>query len=59
MKKTLIAESFDSRTLANMEVALNGRVRAFQSALRTIAFVGTPPAKSSNAPKPATEHFAA
>jgi hypothetical protein len=60
MKKTvMIAESFDSRTLANMEVALNGRARAFQSGLKNTGFVVISPRRSSNAPNAATEHLAA
>jgi hypothetical protein len=55
MKKTvMIAESFDSRTLANMEVALERACRVFQLGLRNTGFVGVSPGKSSNAPNAVT-----
>jgi hypothetical protein len=55
----MIADSFDSRTLANMEVVLERHVKSSRRGPRNMNFVGIAPAKSSNAQRVATKHLEA
>jgi hypothetical protein len=50
----MIAESFDSRTLANMEVALEWACKGLSIGAEDTGFVGVSPGKSSNVPNAAT-----
>jgi hypothetical protein len=55
----MIADSFDSRTLANMEVALERACKILSIGAGNMRFVGTSPAKSSNAQRVAIERSGA